>query len=289
MKLATTQPLTLSQIAQQYGYALRTLEALNPKVAPGQKISSFVAPSSFGRASLSDAAKQAHAVKERTDRDAGLGAHPSSPAAGGMLRIRLEKEMKVMQDFQLAGRDLLRQHTVSPPGMSLDAAVGLLEAPGVSSDRTRRRDAALAFMKYQFTPLDPDAVHFDRDYDAAFAAAVVVLQNADPAHKRQFVDEILFNVAHPANHGVLWPLVCDLLRPDELAQELLSRLRSDNELHVHNALRLPYFVYGRRSDYELSDASRTALQSAAQALGQRPVLNPLVRDAVTEFALPVNV
>ncbi len=264
----------------------KMLREVPEPIAPEVKLE---LPTAVAMESLSDGS--------RDERGASLGGS-SSPHAGGLLKAKLERDMAITRDPGAAGRALLAQHTVTPTTLDYRSAVTRLtafhdKASGWSSAEISRRasadptlqDAALAYLKLRFTPLDPKQVDDTLDASKAQAVALRLVPEMDPTRRRAF-GELLFNVAHPAGHEVLWPAVVAAIRPAELEKLLLEKLRGRNELHQHNALLIPAAVYGRRTNYAPSEIGEKALSCAAAALAAPASRNLLLRDAICAFKLP---
>jgi len=298
MRLQVDQPMTLAEIARKYGVALGELERHNPGIGSKERVLSVEAPVEFERASLQRAGEQAAATAGRSDRSIALGATASSPGPGQLLRLQVEKELNAMQDFAAARLALFAQHTVSRPTIKLDESAKRLAAFGAKNSGLAKeafvkrvaanksiQDDAIAFLKLRFTPVDLHGVDANADYGAAMLGALDVVPAMDAAHKAEFV-EVLFNLAHPANHQAMWETVLAAIPAADLEKLLLARLRSSNDLHINNALHLPYYVYGRKPDYAMSAAGRAEFAQAVAALRAKPNLNLIVREGLAEATLP---
>jgi hypothetical protein len=121
------------------------------------------------------------------------------------------------------------------------------------------------------------------------AATLAILPHLDDRHRHRLMEEILFNFAHPAAYQAVWGGLIDLIPAADMEAAILARARSDNELHVNNALRLPYYIYGRAPHFPLSDQGRAELEDIVADLTIRTGLNALLQEGLAEVRLPVNV
>ena len=202
-----------------------------------------------------------------------------------------------MQDSLDASAKLLCQHTVLRPMLSFDEANATLErfhdrflkvskselVQAVADDPTVQ-EAAITFLKYRYTPLQPALIDVEQAYAKQNSVAVNIVALLDDRHRTEFIDEVVFNVAHPANHEVLWPAIVAVMPAAELEKRLLERARSTNELHVNNALYLPSVVEGRHPTYKLAPALIQELRRIGQRLLGNPALNPLLRMMIESAA-----
>jgi hypothetical protein len=108
------------------------------------------------------------------------------------------------------------------------------------------------------------------------AATLAVLPHLDDAHRHRLTEEIPFNFAHPAAYQAVWGRLIDLIPATDKKAAILIRARSDSELHVNNALRLPYYIYGRVPHFPLSDQGRAELEDIVADLGASTELNALM-------------
>lgn len=196
-----------------------------------------------------------------------------------------------------AGKRLLGQHTVSAPRLSSRAAARHLmtfieanrqlsaaQLPWVVAKDHALQDAALAHLKFRFTPLDLTQSDVGPSASKVTGAALAIAPHTDPPHRTEFLDEVVFNVAHPAHHRLLAPAVLGAIPAEQLENALVSNVQSDNELHVHNALHLFAELSQRRSsNVSESTASTQRFCDAAARLRQRPNLNPLIKLALEEL------
>ncbi|MBK7861817.1 MAG: hypothetical protein IPJ65_25010 [Archangiaceae bacterium] len=204
-----------------------------------------------------------------------------------------------MNPLARASRKLVSHQTLPLPSLGFVQAVDLLEDFNTANLETPRaelpakvaadaklQDAAVAFFAYRFTAVAPQPADVGRDLKLAAEVAQGVLRFADPTHRQAFLEQVVFNVAHPAGHQALAPVVKGALPAAQVERALLTHARSTNPLHLHNALELPRWVFG--SGYPLSEAGRAQLERRVEGLRGNTALNPLIARAVTEFRLPAT-
>ncbi|MBK7861814.1 MAG: hypothetical protein IPJ65_24995 [Archangiaceae bacterium] len=192
---------------------------------------------------------------------------------------------------------LVAQHTVALPALTFEQAVRLLEAfntahlatppaqlPKLVAQDSRLQDAALAFFIYRFTAASPQLPDPGHSLKLAADVAGGALRFGDDAHKQALLEQVVFNVAHPAGHQALSAVVRSALPAAEVERALLAHAASANELHLHNALELPKWLFGPR--YPLSQSGRLQLQQRVEGLKGKPGLNAVLQQAVTSFRLP---
>ncbi len=194
---------------------------------------------------------------------------------------------------------LRAQSTAEPPSIAFDTAQARLEAFAEATlrlppEQAKRRidrnvqDAALAYLTYRLTPLAPDHVAPGGSYRASMQAAATVAESFDEAHRQQLIDRVLFNLNDPSALQSLAPMIHRAVPAREMERAILRHLSSDNELHLHNALQIPYFLYGRRADYRLSPTAAEAFEARVAELLRCASLNPLVRDRLRTARLPAR-
>lgn len=224
-----------------------------------------------------------------------------STGGAGFLKLQADKELSELELKSQASKALFAQQTAQKPSLSYAAARQKLEAffqeaknvsPAQLSTLAVARpdllDAANDFLAYRFTPVGFAEVGRDPDAKQAVQVAQRLVQEMDPARKARFLETVVFNVAHPANHQALWPQVLASISPAELEKALLDKAGGANELHALNAFSLPFHVYGRRADYTLSEVARAKLSALADARKSAPDANLLLRQTLEDFALPAN-
>lgn len=130
-----------------------------------------------------------------------------------------------MQPKHQAGKRLHAQHTVRPPRLRFEEAARKLgrfyqehenltreELPPLVARDRELQDAALAFLKYRYTPLDLEASDFDEPYTDENRVAIAVCAHVDAARKEELL-QVLLNLALPANHQALWPVALAAASP----------------------------------------------------------------------------
>jgi len=265
MRVNLRAPMTLPEIARQYEVPLNELRMLNPD-AGSEKLHTYLI-------SLR--------LLKQSRPQPGPAARPPTPT-----------------QIARGVEPLLAQHTVQPPAMSIGDAIGILEplvdgvgSPLKASGQPDVQDAAIAMLKYRYTPVDLDAINGvlnDEGTVRAVQAALGLIPYLDAAHERVLLNEVLFNFAHPNTHLFLGPGIVELVAPGKMEALLLRHARSDNELHVNNALHLPYYLYGRTPDFRRTDSDRREFLAIVEELRSTGGLNPVVRAALESFRLPVD-
>jgi hypothetical protein len=245
---------------------------------------------------LSSQAAQSLANGNRDERTLG-----GSTSGGGFLKLQTEKSATDLQAKSQASRALFEQHTVGTPAQSYASARAaldafFLEAKNVSpaeltklvASKPELLDASIDFLSYRFTPVGFAEVGRDPDAKQATSVALRLVQEMDEPRRARFLETVVFNVAHPANHQALWPAVVNAVPSAQLETALLEKAASTNELHAMNAFALPFHVYGRKPGYELGVGARKQLVLRAEARQANPSTNLLVRQSLEDFALPSN-
>lgn len=222
-----------------------------------------------------------------------------STGAAGFLKLQADKERSELALKSQASKALFAQNTVAKPMLSYAVARQKLEAffeeaknvtpaqlSSLAGARPELLDAALDFLAYRFTPIGFGEVGGDPEAKKPTQVAQRLVQEMDPARKTRFVESVVFNVAHPANHQALWPQVLASISPTELEKALLDKAGGANELHALNAFSLPFHVYGRRPDFTLGGATRAKLVELADERRSAPNANLLLRQSLEDLALP---
>lgn len=195
-----------------------------------------------------------------------------------------------------AGQKLLAQHTVHAPQIAFEAALqrltSFVERNGSLTGKPLRdavirdvdaQDAAIAFLKYRFTPVGAARVDLSASAATCTGVALGLVAHLDLSHRTEFLEQVVFNVAHPANQGALAPSVLASMAAEELDAALLERVQSSNELHVHNALHLFREIEEERRRAGVNSNARHAFYSAAERLRHRTRLNLLIELALDQL------
>ncbi len=194
-----------------------------------------------------------------------------------------------------AGKKLLGQHTVRPPAMSSPAAAKHLstfldvhphltpeQLPWVVAKAVELQDATLTYLKYQFTPLDLTQVDRSPSGAQRTAAALAIVPHMGRSQRAEFLEQVVFNVAHPAHHRLLAPPLLSAIPAAEIGTALLQHVDAPNELHINNAIHLFQELAQRRRADLTPDFTLTFI-AAARRVRERPNLNLLVNLALDEL------
>ena len=202
----------------------------------------------------------------------------------------------VTMDRLSAGKLLSSEHTTKKPGLSIESSVSTLDAFFTShgkSDPTALaatvasnpalQDAAIALLKYRVTPLNqqlPEGL----DTHKAFAVASKIVPMLDSDHRKQFVDEVMFNASHVAFHDELAKTLMGASSSMQLDRALVGGVTGGNSLHANNALGMVYAL--TRNGHPFSASTRQVLKTAATTLSAKPDANPVLRETATGFKFP---
>jgi hypothetical protein len=235
--------------------------------------------------------KEEHAPTER-------GEPASSEQKKEPASLKRKEDPSSSEEIE-ARAELLKQFSGGGPTFSFGETVDWLErrfdamrqlswedfSRQAAEDR-ELQDRALDFFLQILTPAGIGMVDPDADYDRPFELAKGTLVVMDEAHKRRFLETVLFDLMSSADYQFLKDAIRRAFPPDEMARAIAENLQSENELHVLNALHLPYFLFGWDPDYSLGKAQKEEIRRAVADLRGRERLNPLVKMGIESFALP---
>lgn len=192
---------------------------------------------------------------------------------------------------------LYAAHTVRPPKLGLSECARVLEelerkVKGQPAAEQRRmaadptvRGAMLGFLAHRFTPLDLSTARSAGDLSAAMEAAGHVLMLSDAATHRRFLDEVIFNLAHPEDHRFFAPTLEKLIPVTAMESALLEHARGDNPLHQRNTFALLEHLQ-RGPRYRLSARGVRELAEVAGRLAKAADTNPELKRVAARFVEP---
>ena len=179
---------------------------------------------------------------------------------------------------------LFRHHTAGRPALSSKAAASAIAE---AKDPATEQDAAIALLKFYFTPLAANAFGAGSDPEPLVLRVLAAAGRFDHAHQRQLVADVAFNVAKDADLGRMADAILACIDASTLEALILGALSGTNPLHIVAALAMPYYVYGQKAGVLPSDAGAVRMQALATRL--KTHAEPAVRDAAARFRLPAPV
>lgn len=136
---------------------------------------------------------------------------------------------------------------------------------------------AIVCLALKFTP---NARPID---DGVTATALAMAETFDAATAKVFLDQVVFNAAHPEAHLYLWYTISRCTPAATCEAEILARVKGTNALHQVNAFALVPAVFGVIDGYVLSAAGREQLVAAAKVIADDVRGAAALREAARGF------
>jgi len=185
---------------------------------------------------------------------------------------------------------LRSQHTTSSPNTTPREAITVLrafkkqtEGLGIMETKERIRstpgvqDAMIAFLIYGFTPIG--GLPQDQETgDCLDVALDQILPHMDLQFKQQFLKQVVFNVSFHGFHQLLSPAAAKALDFTTLETSLLEHARSDNDLHLNNAVHFASLLPAK-----LSNNTQDELWMIIKTRIKNPRLHKIVRETLEEM------